>query len=50
MLCNQVSELRRLIGGSGKGVIGNLRLVFRGDVLNDHEDGEDVVLHLKQGG
>ncbi|CAM8880832.1 unnamed protein product [Rhodiola kirilowii] len=45
----KVAELRKLIGSSGRGSTGNLRLVFQGNVLNDREDGEEVVLRLKHG-
>uniref|UniRef100_A0A7N0UWM4 Ubiquitin-like domain-containing protein n=1 Tax=Kalanchoe fedtschenkoi TaxID=63787 RepID=A0A7N0UWM4_KALFE len=45
----KVAELRKLIGSSGKGPTENLRLVLRGNVLNDREDGEDVLLRLKHG-
>lgn len=46
----QVHELRKMIAGNRHMPIENLRLVLRGHVLHDNENGDDVAIQLNNGG
>lgn len=46
----KVHELRKMIAGNRHMPIENLRLVLRGHVLHDNENGDDIAIQLNNGG
>ncbi|MCD9561506.1 hypothetical protein HAX54_020667, partial [Datura stramonium] len=45
----KVHELRKMISGNRHMPVENLRLVLRGNVLRDSENGDDEVVQLNNG-
>ena len=43
-------DLRKLIAQNGDLPSENLTLIWRGNVLHDNENGNDVIIQLKNGG
>lgn len=46
----QVAELRKLIAGTTHLPLENMTLVFRGNVLHDSTNGEDLLVQLNERG
>lgn len=47
---NQVRELRRLIAGTSHKPIEEIKLIFRGNVLSDNANGDDLSVQFQNGG